>query len=137
MEIKNNQSKNTMQIKAKFDHFNINVTNLEKSIEFYDKALGLKESRRKEASDGSFILVYLSDGVSPFLLELTWLRDHTEAYELGENESHLCFRVEGDYDEIRKYHKEMDAVCFENHDMGLYFIHDPDDYWIEILPKAY
>ncbi|TFD96053.1 lactoylglutathione lyase [Dysgonomonas capnocytophagoides] len=123
-----------MEIKAKFDHFNINVTNLERSIEFYDKALGLKEARRKEAADGSFILVYLSDGVSPFLLELTWLRDHTEAYELGENESHLCFRVAGDYEEIRKYHKEMNCVCFENHSMGLYFINDPDDYWIEVLP---
>lgn len=123
-----------MQIKAKFDHFNINVTDLQKSIEFYDKALGLKVARKKEAEDGSFILVYLSDGVSPFLLELTWLRDHAEAYELGENESHLCFRVGEDYDEVRKYHKEMDCVCFENHSMGLYFINDPDDYWIEILP---
>ena len=123
-----------MEIKSRFDHFNINVTDLQKSIEFYSKALGFKESKRKEAEDGSFILVYLSDGVSPFLLELTWLRDHMEAYELGENESHLCVRVDGDYDEIRKYHKEMGCVCFENHSMGLYFINDPDDYWIEVLP---
>lgn len=125
-----------MKIVSRFDHFNINVTNLERSIEFYQKALGLSELRRKEASDGSFILVYLSDGVSPFSLELTWLRDHPEAYELGENESHLCFRVQGDYDEVRKYHKEMNCVCFENDKMGLYFINDPDDYWIEILPLA-
>lgn len=123
-----------MEIKSRFDHFNINVTNLDKSIEFYNKALGLKEVRRKEASDGSFVLVYLADGITPFSLELTWLRDHPEAYELGENESHLCFRVEGDYDEVRKYHKEMNCVCYENHSMGLYFINDPDDYWIEILP---
>ena len=123
-----------MKIVSRFDHFNINVTNLERSIEFYQKALGLSELRRKEASDGSFILVYLSDGVSPFSLELTWLRDHPEAYELGENESHMCFRVQGDYDEVRKYHKEMNCVCFENDKMGLYFINDPDDYWIEILP---
>lgn len=123
-----------MKIKSRFDHFNINVTDLQRSINFYDQALGLKEVRRKEAADGSFVLVYLGDGVSPFSLELTWLRDHTEAYELGENESHLCFRLEGDYDEIRKYHKEMNCVCFENHSMGLYFINDPDDYWIEVLP---
>lgn len=123
-----------MQIKSRFDHFNINVTNLQRSIDFYKKALGLIEVRRKEAEDGSFILVYLSDGTVPFSLELTWLRDHSDSYELGENESHLCFRVEGDYDEIRKYHKEMDCVCFENQSMGLYFINDPDDYWIEILP---
>lgn len=125
-----------MEIKSRFDHFNINVLDLERSIAFYGKALGLKEHHRKEAADGSFILVYLTDGVSPFLLELTWLRDHKEPYELGENESHLCFRVAGDYDKICEYHREMGAVCFENEAMGLYFINDPDDYWIEILPAS-
>ena len=124
-----------MEIKGRFDHFNINVTDLERSIASYEKALGLKEHHRKEAADGSFILVYLTDNTTGFLLELTWLRDHTEAYELGENESHLCFRVAGDYDAVRQYHKEMDCVCFENTSMGLYFINDPDDYWIEILPE--
>lgn len=123
-----------MKVKGHFDHFNINVTNLEKSIKFYEEALGLTEHHRKEASDGSFILVYLTDNSSNFLLELTWLRDHNEAYDLGENESHLCIRVEGDYDEVRKFHKKMGCVCFENEAMGLYFINDPDDYWIEILP---
>ena len=88
-----------MEIKSRFDHFNINVTDLARSIDFYDKALGLKEVGRKEASDGSFVLVYLGDGQTPFRLELTWLRDHAATpYELGENESHLCMRVTGDYD---------------------------------------
>lgn len=123
-----------MEIKSKFDHFNINVRDLERSLAFYDKALGLKETKRKEASDGRFILVYLGDGQTAFRLELTWLRDHTEAYELGENESHLCVRVEGDYDAIREYHRQMGCIAYENHDMGLYFIADPDDYWIEVLP---
>ena len=123
-----------MKIAAKFDHFNINVLSLEKSIEFYEKALGLCEARRKEAEDGSFILVYLSDGVSPFLLELTWLKNREEAYELGDNESHLCFRVSGNYDEVREYHREMGCIAYENEAMGLYFITDPDDYWIEVLP---
>lgn len=126
-----------MNIQAKFDHFNINVTNLDRSIEFYNKALGLTELRRKSSSDGSFTLVYLTDNVTGFALELTWLRDHTQAYQLGENESHLCFRVDGDYDQVREYHKEMDCVCYENHDMGLYFIVDPDGYWIEVLPSKY
>ena len=123
-----------MEIKARFDHFNINVLDLQHSIAFYEKALGLKEHHRKEASDGSFILVYLADDQENFLLELTWLRDRQEAYELGDNESHLCFRVAGDYDAVRAYHKEMRCVCFENEAMGLYFINDPDDYWIEVLP---
>lgn len=123
-----------MEIKGRFDHLNINVLNLERSIAFYHKALGLKEHHRKEAADGSFILVYLTDEQTGFLLELTWLCDRQESYELGDNETHLCFRVAGDYDKVRAYHKEMDCVCFENEEMGLYFINDPDDYWIEILP---
>lgn len=123
-----------MEIKARFDHFNINVLDLQRSIAFYEKALGLKEHHRKETSDGSFILVYLADDQGNFLLELTWLRDRQEAYELGDNESHLCFRVAGDYDAVRAYHKEMGCVCFENEAMGLYFINDPDDYWIEVIP---
>ena len=125
-----------MEIKGRFDHFNIDVTDLERSIEFYDKALGLKVVKTKEASDGSFKLVYLGDGSGQFLLELTWLRDHAATpFDLGKNESHLCLRVAGDYDAVREYHRQMGCICYENHDMGLYFINDPDDYWIEILPE--
>ncbi len=123
-----------MEIRSRFDHFNINVADLDRSLAFYDRALGLKEVGRKEAADGSFVLVYLGDGACGFRLELTWLRDHAGTYELGENESHLCMRVAGDYDAVRAFHREMGCICYENHDMGLYFIADPDDYWIEILP---
>lgn len=123
-----------MEIKSKFDHFNFNVLNLEKSIAFYEKALGLKISHQKKAEDGSFILTYLTDGSTGFSLELTWLRDWEKPYDLGDNEMHLCVRVAGDYEEVRKFHKEMGCVCYENESMGLYFINDPDDYWIEILP---
>ena len=73
-----------MNIKGKFDHFNFNVTNLERSIAFYEKALGLHEHSRMEAPDGAFIIVYLTDDQSEFMLELTWLRDHPQAYNLGE-----------------------------------------------------
>ena len=124
-----------MDIKAKFDHFNFNVTDLERSISFYNKALGFVESHRINSNDGSFIIVYLKDNQSDFLLELTWMRDHPQAYDLGECEFHLCVRVPGDYDAVWAFHKEMGVVCYENHDMGLYFIEDPDGYWIEILPQ--
>ena len=118
----------------KFVHNNYNVLNLEKSLKFYEEALGLTVSKSKEAEDGSFKIVYLSDGQSEHLLELTWLRDRKEPYDLGEGEYHLCLRVPGDYDKVRAFHKEMGCVCYENTDMGLYFICDPDGYWIEILP---
>ena len=124
-----------MEVKGRFDHFNFNVLDLDRSIRFYEKALGLMEVRRMEAPDGSFILVYMGEEKTGFLLELTWLRDRKEPYDLGEGEFHLCMRVPGDYDAVRAYHKQMDCVCYENTDMGLYFINDPDGYWIEILPE--
>ena len=124
-----------MEVKGRFDYFNFNVLDLDRSIRFYEEALGLKEVRRMEASDGSFILVYMGEEKTGFLLELTWLRDRKEPYDLGEGEFHLCMRVPGDYDAVRAYHKQMDCVCYENTDMGLYFINDPDGYWIEILPE--
>ena len=118
-----------------FAHNNFNVIDLEKSLKFYEEALGLKEVRRKEAADGSFILVYLGDGESRHQLELTWLRDwEKDSYNLGDNEFHLAFETE-DMDAALKKHKEMDCVCFENPAMGIYFIVDPDGYWLEIIPK--
>jgi lactoylglutathione lyase len=117
-----------------FDHFNFNVSNLDKSIAFYNKAFGLIEKKRKVAADGSFIIAYLGDDKTNFLLELTWLRNHPHKYDLGECEFHLCLRVPGDYAKWREFHKEMGCVCFENESMGLYFVEDPDGYWIEVLP---
>ncbi len=114
-------------------HNNFNVLDLDKSLQFYAQALNLQEVRRKTAPDGSFILVYLGDGESPHQLELTWLRDRTEPYNLGENEFHLAFRVD-DFDAAHALHKQMGCICYENTKMGLYFIADPDGYWLEVLP---
>jgi len=114
-------------------HTNINVLDLEKSLEFYKKALCMEEAKRHKASDGSFELVYLSDGSSSHQLELTWLRDKDTPYELGDNESHIAFRVD-DYEAAHALHKEMGCICYENPTMGIYFIEDPDGYWLEVLP---
>ena len=120
-------------VKGRFDHFNINVTNLERSIAFYAQALGLKEHHRKEAEDGSFILVYLTDETTSFLMELTWLRDHPQKYDLGECEFHLALAVE-DMEKAHALHEKLGCICYENPAMGIYFISDPDGYWIEIIP---
>ena len=117
----------------KFAHNNINVLDLDRSLEFYQKALGLTEVRRKEAEDGSFILSYLGDGVTPHNLELTWLRDRKDPYDLGDNEIHLAFSTD-DFDGAYKTHKEMGCICYGNPKMGIYFISDPDGYWLEIVP---
>ena len=96
-------------MKFKMIHENLNVSNLGQSIRFYNEALDLHEVRRM-TGDG-FIIVYLKSDAGDFELELTWLRDHPQAYDLGECEFH-----------------------FENEAMGIYFIQDPDGYWLEILP---
>ncbi len=117
-----------------FNHFNFNVSDLDKSLAFYKEALDLTPvGNRKEAADGSFIIVYLGDGKTDFRLELTWLRDHPQKYDLGECEFHLALRAD-DYEAEHQRHEKMGCICFENTKMGIYFIQDPDGYWIEIIP---
>lgn len=118
----------------KFAHNNINVRDLGKSMNFYEQALGLKEVRRITPEDGSFIIVYLSDGSSVHQLELTWLRDWDRPYNLGDNEFHIAFRTT-DFQAAHRLHEEMGCICYENPKMGIYFISDPDGYWIEVIPE--
>ena len=118
-----------------FNHFNFNVLDLERSLAFYKEALDLTPAREKEAADGSFKLVFLRDAAnSPFSLELTWLRDRTEPYNLGECEFHLAFCT-NEFDALHAKHAAMGCICYENTAMGIYFITDPDGYWIEIVPE--
>ena len=117
-----------------FNHFNFNVCDLDKSIAFYREALGLEVVREKTAEDGSFRIVYLGDGRTGFRLELTALRDHPQKYDLGEEEFHLAFTAD-DYDAAHKKHEAMGCICMENPAMGIYFINDPDGYWLEVVPK--
>ena len=121
-------------MKFKMCHENYNVLDLGRSMEFYEKALGLKEVRRIEAEDGSFIIVYIGNETTDFVLELTWIRDSKEPYNLGEMEFHLAFETD-DYEAALALHKEMDCVCFINEEMGIYFIQDPDGYWLEVVPS--
>ena len=121
-------------MKFKMYHENYNVLDLEKSLEFYDKALGLKPVKRIYAEDGSYSIVFIGNDTTDFQLELTWLRDRTEPYSLGDEEFHLAFHAD-DYEAAHKLHEEMGCICFENPEMGIYFIKDPDGYWLEIVPE--
>ncbi len=114
-------------------HENYNVRDIERSIRFYGDALGLKEVRRINAEDGSFVIVYLESDGGGFQLELTWLRDFDRSYDLGDNEFHLAFETD-DFDGAHALHEKMDCICYENPAMGIYFISDPDGYWLEIVP---
>ena len=118
----------------RFAHFNFNVLDMEKSLAFYKEALELEPVEEKNAPDGAFRIVYLGDPEkSGFLLELTALRDRTAPYDLGDEEFHLAFLTD-EFDALHQKHREMGCICFENQAMGIYFIQDPDGYWIEIVP---
>jgi lactoylglutathione lyase len=122
-----------IQMRFKMVHENYNVKDLDASLTFYKEALGLTEVRRINAADGSFIIVYIANEESDFELELTWLRDMDRPYNLGDCEFHLAFRVD-DIEAAYAKHKEMGCICYENAAMGIYFITDPDGYWLEIIP---
>ena len=116
-----------------FNHFNFNVLDLEKSIAFYKEAIGLSVVREKDSSDGSFKIVYLGDGRTGFNLELTWMRDRKEPFNLGDEYFNLAFKTV-DYVAFHQKQEELGCICYENPSMGIYFINDPDGYWIEIVP---
>lgn len=120
-------------MKFKMYHENYNVSDLEKSLAFYEEALGLVEKRRKVAADESYTIVFVGNDTTDFELELTYIKDHPQKYDLGEVEFHLAFQTD-DYEGAHAKHEEMGCIVFENTQMGIYFIEDPDGYWLEIVP---
>ena len=118
----------------KMTHTNINVADIDKSMAFYKAALGLEEKRRIAPEDGSYIIIFMENEHGEGRLELTWLKDKEGPYDLGDNEIHVGF-VADDFDAALKKHREMGCSCFENKEMGVYFIEDPDGYWMEIIPE--
>ena len=121
-------------MKYRMVHTNFNVFDLDKSLAFYQEALGLKEMHRIENEGGAFIIVFLKDEQSDAELELPWLADRKEPYDLGDKEFHICYRTD-DYEASLKHHQEMGCVVYVNEQMGIYFITDPDGYWVEITPE--
>ena len=116
-------------------HINLNVLNLERSIAFYQEALGLRVVRTYHDPQGDFKLVFLEDDTAQFQIELTWLASRRIPYHLGDNETHIAFAT-GLYDKAHQLHQAMGIICYENPAMGVYFIEDPDGHWIEIIPKG-
>ncbi len=120
----------------KLEHTCIRVLNLEKSIEFYEKALNLKVTKTKDNPEKQFTLVYLTDDIGNFEVELTYNYDKAEPYELGNGYSHLCLKV-SDVEAAHKFHKDLGITCTDLYSPTgngfVYFITDPDGYKIEIL----
>ncbi len=114
-------------------HENFHVLDLEKSLAFYEKALGLNQTHTIESDDGSWRIVYVGNDTTGFELELTWNKGRTASYDNGSDDTHLAFEVP-DIKEAHTLHESMGCIVFENPEMGIYFIEDPDGCWLEILP---
>lgn len=119
-------------MRFRIDHTNLNVLDLEKSLRFYEEALGLREVKRRKANDGSFELVFLGDDAGQGRIELTCLAGRSQPYDLGDNETHIAFCTD-DIAAAKEKHRAMGCIVYENEAMGLYFIEDPDGYWLEIV----
>ena len=119
-------------MRFKMIHENYNVADIDIALKFYEEALGLKEKRRRETD--AFTIVFVGNDETDFELELTCLKDHPQKYDIGEEEFHLAFKTD-DFEAAHKLHEEMGCICFENHSMGIYFIQDPDGYWLEVIPE--
>lgn len=122
-------------MQARAVHRCIHVLDLEKSIAFYEKALGMKIVGRMGPDDGSWENVFMGNDSTGFQLEFTWNRGRVEPYVNGGRDTHLAFAVE-DIDAARKLHEEMGCISFVNERMGIYFIEDPDGCWMEIVPAG-
>lgn len=125
---------------AKAIHMMIRVLDLDRSIAFYRKALGLEIADRYDF-DG-FTLVYLRNPEADFEVELTLNKGRREPYGHGEGYGHVAFCV----DDLDAEHQRLAAAGIEpnpikelHHDSGLrarfFFIQDPDGYKIEVLQR--
>lgn len=121
-------------MESKAIHRCLHVLDLERSLRFYEQALGMTEIRRMGPADGSWANVFIGSDACGFQLELTWNRGRTEPYDNGGRDSHLALTVP-DLDAAHALHELMGCICHENEAMGLYFIEDPDGCWLEILPE--
>ncbi len=120
-------------------HTMLRVGDLDKSIEFYTKILGMKELRRKEYPDGKFTLAFLGygDEANNTVLELThnW---GVENYELGTAFGHLAIGVPNVYEACEKMKAMGGKIIRDAGPMNagttiIAFLEDPDGYEIELI----
>ncbi len=120
-------------------HIGLNVLDLNKSIEFYQNALGMHEVfRMYPKSDLDMILCFLSDERCGCMIALMWYgeRDDSLPYDLGENDMNLTFTTD-DFEGSYQKHKKMGIVCMEGMEKRIYYIEDPDGYQISIVPDKF
>ncbi|HOP22805.1 MAG TPA: lactoylglutathione lyase [Gammaproteobacteria bacterium] len=125
----------------KYLHTMVRVKDLEKSLDFYCKHLGLVEISRKDSEVGRFTLVFLSapgdikENQNSPLIELTYNWD-TEDYGGGRNFGHLAFQVENIYATCEKLQNAGVIINRPPRDGRMAFVRSPDGISVELLQKG-
>jgi len=125
----------------RFLHTMLRVTNLEKSVDFYTRLMGMQEIRRRDVPDGKYTLVFVGYGPeeSNTALELTY-NYGVDKYEMGSQFGHLAIAfpdVTATCEALRKegvkITREAGPVKFGT--TVIAFIEDPDGYKIELIQR--
>ncbi len=129
--------------KYRFLHTMIRVRDLEKSIDFYTRLLGMKLTRRKDFPEGEFTLAFVGygDEANSTVVELTHNWGQEEAYDLGTGFGHLAIGVPDIYGACEQLASEGISIPrppgpMKHGTSVIAFIEDPDGYKIELVERA-
>jgi lactoylglutathione lyase len=120
----------------KYLHTMVRVTDLDRSLDFYVKKLGLTELRRMESAQGRFTLIFLAaPGDESAQVELTYNWD-AEVYGEGRNFGHLAYEVDNIYETCQRLMDEGVTINRPPRDGRMAFVRSPDNISIELLQKG-
>ena len=121
----------------KYLHTMIRISDVEKSLDFYCKGLGLIETRRMENEQGRFTLIFLAaPGDAKAELELTYNWDGDELGDGSRNFGHLAYRVENIYQTCERLQDMGYTINRPPRDGHMAFVRSPDNISIEILQEG-
>ncbi|MDA7473511.1 VOC family protein [bacterium] len=121
----------------KYLHTMIRISNVEKSLDFYCKGLGLIETKRMENEQGRFTLIFLAaPGDEKAELELTYNWDGDELGDGSRNFGHLAYRVENIYQTCERLKNMGYTINRPPRDGHMAFVRSPDNISIEILQEG-
>jgi len=115
----------------RLEHNCIYVTDLDRTLAFYEKALDLKVLRQKKSDSMEITFIGNEDSVQQ--VEVIHETGRTKPYDHGENSVHFALRTD-DIEAARARHKEIGCIDHEVPEFGVYYIKDPDGYLVEIMP---
>ena len=116
----------------------IRISNIEDSLNFYCKGLGLKETRRKEDEKGRYTLIFLAAPKDEKAeIELTYNWDGDDLGSGSRNFGHLAYRVENIYETCQRLKDMGVTINRPPRDGHMAFVRSPDNISIEILQEGY